>query len=251
MDGHDHRILNGILKARRDLQAPEQASALLARDIEVVAPPERIVDSDLWPCVWALASVLGRQFHGRVYLDCGLDRPLPSPGELPSNCIFGRGGLPTADRIHVGAAPSVGAGLIGDARGNAVGYGALLPDDVPAHPIASFALAGYLGFSALANAIGIPPFRADLAKRTHVLSFDPSVRVLPCRELSLIGLGHLGHAYLALLWFLRLDDVRLHLVDKERFGPENYATQILMARSEDAGQLKAPHLAKYCISQLR
>jgi hypothetical protein len=88
MKAYENRIINGLLKSkvRLELSTPEQVQSLLQLDIEVTVDPARC--EELWPCVWALASVLERQFSGSIYINCGLSAQLPGPSILGSRIVF-------------------------------------------------------------------------------------------------------------------------------------------------------------------
>src|SRR5215813_5591054 len=92
MDGssslYEDRVLNGILKSQPRLPSAAAALLMLTREIELIVNPRRL-EGDLWPCVWALAAVLARQFYGMIYINCGLAEALPSPAPLPATCVFG------------------------------------------------------------------------------------------------------------------------------------------------------------------
>lgn len=248
LETYENRIVNGLLKAEA-VDGPERAVDLLARDIEIVADPERATEDDLWPAIWALATVLERQFSGNVYIRAGLMHPLRQPARLGSRCHFAsETHSENAITIDLGRPPaSQQSTLCGDARGGIVRYGSVIDSSERATPLACFAIAGYLGFAALALAAGIPGYREE---------FSVPEIVLPCHGLALprlpegglefIGLGHLGQAYLALLFFLaaRTSQVpRVQLVDKDGFESPNWSTQILIeAQDEWIGVPKADYL---------
>jgi hypothetical protein len=251
MELYEHRVINGLLRELDTVADPDSAQALLAIDCEIVVPPER-ADGDLWPCLWALASVLERQFSGTIYMNCGLLGAPKSPARLGRRCVFGL--APSkAMRISVGLVGSRIADLQGDARGSSICVGPTgnLASDALAHPAAGFALAGYLGFAALALATDIPPHRQDFAQSSLLLPILSGDVVHPVPDLSIVGLGHLGQAYLALLFFLA-DRSRsrpcLALLDKDAFSVENYATQILL---EDGGDWRGVPKADYLESHIK
>jgi hypothetical protein len=224
---HENRIINGVLKTGV-MAEPQVVKVALASDFAIIAPPERANSSDLWPCIWALAAVLERQFTGMVSIDCGLEQSLPAPTPLGARCAFGRAPK-SARRIFIGAeAPNEIDTLWGDVRGNCLGYERLVASGDPAHPVSCFALAGYLGFAALARAVRIPPYRE--AYRTDNLEVPLTSAIPPgALSLSMVGLGHLGQAYLALLHFTcRNIAPTIVLTDKDSFEPPNRATQILL-----------------------
>lgn len=224
---HENRIVNGVLKTGLIVE-PLAVEAALAIDVAIIAPPERATSGDLWPCIWALATVLERQFTGTVSIDYGLEQALPAPTPLGSRCSFRRA-QKSARRILLGVeAPNKVETLWGDVRGNCLAFRCLLSTDDSAHPVSCFALAGYLGFAALARAIGIPPYREIY--RTDYLRFPLPSAIQACAvSLSVIGLGHLGQAYLALLYFICQNSVpTVVLIDKDTFDPRNRPTQILL-----------------------
>jgi hypothetical protein len=127
--------------------------------------------------------------------------------------------------------------LHGDTRGSRVSFDRLLDEsEGGAHPIGCFALAGYLGFAALARAVSIPTFAEEYLGNSVELPFDANAAIeLPPDGIAFLGLGQLGQAYLALLFFLMRNchgRPRVFLLDKDRFTPANEATQMLL----EAGQ---------------
>lgn len=243
MEPFEHRIINGLLKG--GIETPEEAVRLLTRDVEVYVDASRA--RELQPVAWGLVSVLRRQFFGAVTIH-GVDSCADVPIGLNRLVSTQRSGAPTIT-IGLGTAPpqSAGATLWGDVKGSTIAFGAMVPDDVAAHPIAAFALAGYLGFAALAVAIGLDPFRASLANNNLQLDLPERTGRMPNR-IALLGLGQLGQAYLALLHFLYIDGDRrpeLVLLDYQRFGSENFATQILLDPDETrwVGVKKVDYLA--------
>lgn len=109
-----------------------------------------------------------------------------------------------------------------------------------------FALAGYLGFAALAEAARIPPYRREFARPCISLPYRSATAPQLPDQLDFVGLGHLGEAYLSLLFFIlpRLKQVpRLSLIDKGAFEEPNWATQILIEKESDwIGANKAEYL---------
>ncbi len=205
---------------------------------------------DLWPCVWALASVLSKEFSGSIFVRGDLGE-LPGPARLGSRVRF-RGdarGQPIRVGIRSRIQPAE-LGLWGDVRGNCVSVSGALADTLgPAHPISCFALAGYLGFGALAYAVGIPTFREHYRRDQILLPFSPDDRLeLPGAGISFLGLGQLGQAYLALLYFLSdraASQPRIWLIDKDRFEAVNEGTQVLLEPSGDwTNKEKALYLAE-------
>jgi hypothetical protein len=135
----------------------------------------------------------------------------------------------------------------GDARGSELSYGRLLHTADPAHPITCCALAGYLGFSALAHAVGIPGFHEECREPLLRLPFSPSVSEVP--PFSVLGTGQLGQAFLALTYFLSgRTPVSVHLLDRELFEDFNQRTQILLSERIDrwSGKPKSEYLADIC-----
>ncbi|MBZ5497778.1 MAG: hypothetical protein LAP85_15350 [Acidobacteriia bacterium] len=249
MELYEDRIINGVLKS--DLVCdPEVARSLLSQDIEIVAAADRANSDDLWPCIWALASVLQRQFSGNVFMRCGRRSTLNCPAQLGTRCRFVEAPIRGATRIFIGAEPDPEdfTALWGDARGAHISYQSLVEGGEAADPIACFALAGYLGFAALATTVRIPPFRKDLAIRFLELPFSHGRPWnLPQDGLTLVGLGQLGQAYLSLLYFLaqnKGETPAIMLLDKGSFEHPNYSTQILLEDGDAwEGREKAKLLA--------
>jgi hypothetical protein len=218
------------------VEVPEQAASVLARDVEIIVRPERATDEDLWPAIWALATVLERQFSGMVYIRAGLSGPLRQPSRLGSRCRFGtapaeRGSI----QICLGGGQESDA-LRGDARGASISFGTVLESSGPANPLSCFALAGYLGFAALASAARIPGYREQFAVQQISLPFQQTrISDFPSQRIDFVGLGHLGQAYLALLFFLLphlSHGPRIQLIDKGSFEDPNWATQILIDKQD-------------------
>jgi len=251
---HD-RIVNGLLKADIGLLTPEQVSARLSQDLLIQVDPTRATANDLWPCIWFLASVLERQFTGRVYIDAGLNAALPAPIPLGPRCRFvsAADSQSAAMMIVIGACdarPTSGIVIAGDTRGNAIAYGSPLRTTNPAHPIGCCALAGYLGFAALAQAVGIPEYHADYRKPVLTLPFHPPTRGVPS-QCSVLGTGQLGQAFLALGYFLADgNSLAVQLVDKDEFEAENQRTQILLSEESMPwlGKPKVAYLSDICRS---
>src|SRR5438132_6162679 len=86
MESWEDRVLNGVLKSGV-VDDPAEAQRLLSADIELVVDPSR-AGTDLWPCVWATAAALSRQFSGRILIRCGLNSALPAPAALDPRCEF-------------------------------------------------------------------------------------------------------------------------------------------------------------------
>ena len=233
MEAYEHRVINGLLKAGA-AKNPGHASNILAQDVEIVVAPDRATEDDLWPAIWALAAVLERQFSGQILINAGLYGPLRQPARLGSRCGFVPGARSrTAIAIYLGITPPKDqTALSGDARGGMVSYGSLIDSSDRATPVSCFAIAGYLGFAALATAAGIPPYRAEYAtSQVSFISrpFDAGSR-FPEEGMDFVGLGHLGQAYLALLFFITAGTPsrpRTLFIDKGAFEDPNLATQIL------------------------
>lgn len=253
MEPQNDRIINGLLKADIGLLTPEAVEARLGRDITIRADPQRATADDLWPAIWFLAAVLERQFTGTVFIDAGLQGALPAPVPVGPRCKF-----VTSTARHIGLSISIppasecGAdpvSISGDARGNELGYDLALDSTEPAHPITACALAGYLGFSALAQACRVPPFHAQWAGSRLRLPFeDRPPLALP--EFSVLGTGQVGQAFLALMFFLTPHESKpkVHLVDKDPFEEPNLRTQVLLTSKTQswAGRAKVDYLSELC-----
>jgi hypothetical protein len=234
MQSYEHRIVNGLLRELPGVATPEAAQGLLSRNVEVRVGDRAANADDLWPCVWALTVALSKQFTGTIFLNLPSAKKVASPAQFNERVVLGAPGSVEAIRIGVGVETSEsGLDLYGDSRGNRVSFGRLL-DEVYGlgTPIGCFALAGYLGFAALAHAVGIPTFAEEYVGDDLQLPFDASAPLeLPTDGIAILGLGQLGQAYLALLFFL-LQKIqgapRVFLVDKDRFESPNEATQILL-----------------------
>ncbi|MGO8735023.1 MAG: hypothetical protein ACLQVM_19775 [Terriglobia bacterium] len=250
MESYENRIVNGLLKAQA-VSEPEEALDTLSRDIEIVADARRATEEDLWPAIWALAAVLERQFSGDIHIRAGLKHPLRQPAQLSPKCHFGsaarsRKGI----NIYLGCpGSSRRLTLCGDTRGATVTYGSILDSSDRATPLGCFALAGYLAFAALALAAEIPAYREEFAI-PHMSLPSQSIELpnLPECGLDFIGLGHLGQAYIALLFFLAPEisrRPRIHLLDKDFFEDGNWSTQILIeTQREWLGIAKAEYLRR-------
>jgi hypothetical protein len=253
MEPQNDRVINGLLKADIGLPTPEAVELRLAQNIAIHADPRRASADDLWPAIWFLAAVLERQFTGTVLIDAGLRDPLPAPIPLGPRCRF----IPTAARhpgitVLIDGVQELGAGPIsisGDARGNELGYGVSLDSGNPAHPITACALAGYLGFSALAQACGVPPFHAQWRASRLALPFDPR-QPFALPDFSVLGTGQVGQAFLALAFFLaaNADKPTVHLVDKDVFEEPNLRTQVLLTHDLQrwSERAKVDYLAELC-----
>jgi hypothetical protein len=247
---YENRILNGILKDVGGVANPEMARGLLARDLEIFVNPDRQSVDDLWPCVWALAAVLSKQFEGRILVRSGFAEQLAGPIALPAAVSFSGKCLTPSIRIGVGCrAPTGGISICGDARSNLISFGSSLDAEYgKAGPISCFALAGYLGFAALAHAVGIPAHREEYCQTTLALPFCPKGRLkLPADGVAILGLGQLGQDYLSLLFFLArgwTETPKVFLLDKDEFELPNRSTQVLLSESDEwSGAQKAPYLA--------
>src|SRR5262245_56927458 len=157
------RILNGLAKGFGGSLSPEQIAARLNRDVVIRCDPARCTSYDLWPAVWALASVLERQITGWIHIDAGISAAHAAPVHLGPRCTFAACANSHAFTIDLGVrrhSPEI----VGDARLNTVG---LIPGLEGGKPTAieCFLLAGYLGFNALATLAGIPPTRVEYARQ--------------------------------------------------------------------------------------
>ena len=245
------RIINGLLKADIALSTPEQIKKRLEKDILIVADSRRSIVTDLWPAIWFLASIIEREFTGKVFIKAGLDRELPCPIPLGPRCIF----VPEefsfdGDTLGIGVPIDGGNMIWGDARGNSISYMDSLAAATPAHPVSACALAGYLGFAALAKAASIPPFHENWKYSSLSLPFDPHRNLIP-ESIAVLGIGQIGQAFLALNYFLfesRLPTV--HIVDKDLFEEENYRTQILLSDTPRAwvDERKIDYISNICRS---
>jgi hypothetical protein len=239
------RILNGLLKGFEGSISPEQANALLTRDVVVHVPCERVGMDDLGPAIWALASVLERQFRGRVYLDIGSAAFPQGPVPLGPRCKLGPCEDVDAISIGLGNVPSK-VPLQGDARLHRIGITPL--DGARPSPIECFAIAGYLGYSAIALALDIPSNRewAGTSSIEIAYSQDDLTSALRAADgFTLIGLGQVGQAFLALLWFLYGGDFgrrALALIDPQQFEDTNQRTQILLS---EGGSWEGAYKATY------
>ena len=234
MESYEHRIVNGLLRELPEVATPEVAQELLSRNVEICIGERGKDPDDLWPCVWALAVALSKQFTGTVFLNFASADKMSSPAGFSDRVVLTEPHSSEVIRIGVG----VGAGegpfdLSGDTRGNRVSFSCLLDEGHgAANPIGCFALAGYLGFAALARAVGFPTFAEEYLGNMLELPFDASAAMeLPRDGIAFLGLGQLGQAYLALLFFLTRKchgQPRVFLLDKDRFEPANEPTQMLL-----------------------
>src|ERR1035437_8532095 len=196
------RVINGLLKADIGLSTPDQIKARLARDMLLVVDPRRSGVTDLWPAIWFLASIIEREFTGTVFIKAGLDRELPSPIPLGPRCVF----VPEefsfdGDSIGIGVSMVGDNTIWGDVRGSAISYKDSLAGASVAHPVSAAALAGYLGFAALARAASIPPFHEHWKHSSLSLPFDKHRESIP-ESIAVLGVGQIGQAFLALNYFL-------------------------------------------------
>lgn len=235
----EDRLINGFVKMFAGRIAPEKIEHSLAQDVVIYAPPDRAIEEDLWPCIWALAATLERQFRGEIFIDVGLDQSLPAPAPLGLRCLFKRAPRKCHVGIGLGVKSEIDSAIqiFGDARSNIISFETLLPPEGQgANPTSSFALAGYLSYSALAQVVGVPPFRGGNRVTTLDLpsagKFDPSCLNT---NLSVLGLGHIGNAYLALLFFISRrfpSKPQLILIDKDRIESLNWTTNILLPENQ-------------------
>lgn len=248
----EDRVINGVSKTFAGKVPPDDIVESLTQDVLIHAPSYRATETDLWPSIWALAATLERQFRGEIFIDVGLERALPSPAPLGSRCHFGNASRKSHVEIAIGMAPNADAPiqLFGDARSNSISFSTLLPMERPlANPIASFAMAGYLSYAALAHTVGLPSFRWD--DRVPILDLPLTGNLDLSRlqtSLSILGLGHLGNAYLALLFFIMRQSSskpQMILIDKDRIQPSNRTTHILMPEDQSwVGRPKVEVLTK-------
>jgi hypothetical protein len=246
---HNDRLVNGLLKADIGMCSPEQVLTRLTHDVLIKVDSERAGSDDLWPCIWLLASILERQFYGTIYIDAGLFAPLASPIPLGPRCAFVGDGFSTPQlKIGIGIPIDAADAVWGDTRGNRVTYQALDKACNSANPIGAFALAGYLGFAALANAAGIPPFHAAWQKPELHLPFSLPLPAFS-KTIAVMGLGQVGQAFLSLNFFLSSQErMTVHLVDDDSFEDVNYRSQILLSENSSSwlNELKVDVIARVC-----
>jgi len=130
--------------------------------------------------------------------------------------------------------------LWGDARDNKISLGHNIPGEA-ASPISAFALAGYLSFALMASAAGFAPHKKRFCQ--SILEIGPaniSAVDMTGKELAILGLGHLGNAYLALLYFMTRrhgNRPKLFLLDRGKDGGRlekaNWKTHILLDETAD------------------
>jgi hypothetical protein len=243
------RIINGILKGHEGARSPQDVAARLAKNVVIRCASGRCVADDLWPAVWALSSVLERQLTGTIYIDAGIDAALPSPVSLGPRCVCGPCVDPAALSIELGSRRDAVA-IAGDARCNTVSLDPLATGEKPT-PIECFILAGYLGFQVLATLAEIPADRAGFAQRFLSVEYDVKAMETKLRQpegFTFVGIGQVGQAFLALLWFWLDGDFGgrpLVLIDDDRFIDKNGRTQILLVQGGDwLGEEKAEYVSR-------
>lgn len=227
MEWWQDRVANGVAKSGRGLLTETEVKRVLAQDVAIYADPKRATEEDLWPGIWALAATLSRQFMGQIYVVTGLDRPHAAPGSLSSRCVFTD--RPPTCRLTVGLGQAASSPsdvtLWGDARGNRIAFGQHLPGEV-ASPISAFAVAGYLSFALLASAAGFSTHKKRFCQGTlEVGKVNLAGLSMPEQSLAILGLGHLGNTYLALLYFIA-----------QQQG--SFPQLLLLDRGEDGGRLE-------------
>lgn len=107
-----------------------------------------------------------------------------------------------------------------------------------------------LNIAATRRAVALSLWRPDLPA-VHPDAQGPQVEVLP-KELWLLGLGHLGNAYLwslAALPYAMPDEVVLYLTDFDRVEIENFETGLLFT-PQDEGQLKTRICSRWLETRL-
>lgn len=233
------RIINGLLKGFDGRVSPLEFEARLSQSAHIAVAAERA--EELWPAVWALASVLERQIRGEIFITGMFDGPRPAPVALGPRVRFVA--TPHAVALRIGIGVEVAANgartLIADARAGRIALSNLLEALPAASPVECFALAGYLGFWALATLAQIPGHREEFARSTLEILTDASVlnRALEASPgFTFIGQGQVGQAMLALLFFLYRGDFGkriLRLIDPDSFRVENQRTQILLREHDD------------------
>jgi hypothetical protein len=144
--------------------------------------------------------------------------------------------------IHVGL-PAVNEDsnkITGDARAGAIASGSVFDVNLaPPTPIECFVLAGFLGYATIAHLVGVPDSGKEYALPTLQLPSDYAHLAKALDETdgyTCIGLGQIGQAYLALLYFLcggALAGRRIALIDDDKFQSENGRTQLLLEEGGD------------------
>lgn len=228
------RIINGFLKGHEGSRSPHEIAARLSKNVVIRCAPGRCTVDDLWPAVWALASVLERQLTGTVYIDTGDIAPLPGPVSLGPRCVFGPCIDSTAISVELGSRQDA-ATIAGDVKRNTISLDPLTAGDKPT-VIECFILGGYLGFQVLATLAEVPADRADFAQRSLSIDYDLPALETKLRQpdgFTFVGMGQVGQAFLALLWFWLKGDFggrRLTVIDDDRFIDKNGRTQILLVQ---------------------
>jgi len=251
---HD-RILNGLLKGFGGAVSPDEFESRLGKSIEIVVPPMR--STELWPAIWALASILERQSRGLVFVNAGMTQAPFAPSPLGPRVKFVDGATPSDFKIAVATetAGHPANTVVADAAAGRIAVGGLLSPASEPSPVECFALAGYLGFRALAALAGIPSYREDFASGILEIPVDAvalaeSLRASP--GYTCVGLGQVGQAMLALLYFLYHGDYdrrRLNLIDPDIFVSENQRTQILLGERQPwLNAAKATYMEELCRS---
>lgn len=249
MNLYENRIINGLLKECQHIETPEIAGNLLAQDVEIHVDHTRSNLGDLWPSVWALIIALSKQFSGTIFVHLDPIDALDGPTPFSERIIFSKRITQAKIKVGLGTPPPGGSPILwGDTRGNRISFGHKLDSKYgTANPIAGFALAGYLGFTALAQAANIPPFRERCSEKELILPFLENDPLQFFDEgIAFLGLGQLGQAYLALLYFLAKRSKtlpRVFLLDKDIFESQNEFTQILLSERKDwIGKPKTEYL---------
>lgn len=226
---HNNRIVNGLLKADVGLLTPEEVKLRLSQDVLIVVDPVRTGADDLWPCIWFLAAILERQFFGKIFIRAALAPPPKAPANLGPRCSFVSDDfISHGIVIGIGTSTDTVEGIWGDCRGGTLGYQSLVDGAEMASPITCCALAGYLGFAALAHAAGIPSFHEHWTRKQISIDLPPTPK-LNGKEIGILGAGQIGQAFLSLGFFLApKDQVTIHLVDDDSFEIENYRSQLLL-----------------------
>lgn len=237
MRWYEDRMANGLAKAGGGAYTQEEIQRVLSQDVIIEVDPSRVTLSDLWPATWALAATLSRQFTGTIYIKAGLKGPLPSPASLSGRC------LPPACPLGIGLGTSPEDSSAqtswGDAKGNHVSIGHLLPGSETAPAWTAFAVAGYLAYALLASTAGFVPYKERFARPSFQVGIPaPPLLDTAAQDLAILGLGHLGNAYVALLYFLGRQYTglpRLWLLDRGQgeghLERANWKTHLLLDES--------------------
>jgi hypothetical protein len=230
MEWWEDRVANGLAKAGGGFQTREQIESALAQDVAIYVDPRRATMADLWPAIWALAATLSRQFTGQIFIAAGLRAPLPAPARLPSRCCFIDHPPPCSLVVGLGTIPGQVTNTVwwGDVKNDRIAVRQSLTSHDVATPWGAFALAGYLSYALLAEAAGLAPYKERFCQPEISLGL-PDLRLnASTQHLAILGLGHLGNAYLALLFFIA-----------QRYG--GFPTLLLLDRSEGGGRLEPPN----------